>query len=156
MYRYNDKKEYPRRKNTRAKGYSYRTPGYYFVTICTKNRKCLFWENLELNEIGKIAFNAIFKIPEHAPGMQVDKFVVMPNHVHMILVLENDQQDVSVVIGQYKSYVSKKIHDLFPNEEIWQVSFHDHKIRNQNQYEKIWNYIENNPKKWEMDCFYIE
>jgi hypothetical protein len=53
-------------------------------------------------------------------------------------------------------YRYNRIHEILPGEEVWQVSFHDHKIRNQKQYEKIWTYIENNPKKWEMDCFYME
>ena len=74
----------------------------------------------------------------------------------MIVILENDQQDLSVVIGQYKAYVSKQIHDLLPEKKIWQVSFHNHKIRNHKQYEKIWSYMENNPQKWKMDCFYAE
>jgi REP element-mobilizing transposase RayT len=156
MYRYNDQKEYPKRKSPRAKNYNYRTPGHYFVTICTKNHKCLFWDGLKQNQMGQIAYDAVAKIDTHASGVKAEKFVVMPNHIHMIIVLENDRQDLSVVIGQYKAYVSKRIHEILPGEEVWQVSFHDHKIRNQKQYEKIWTYIENNPKKWEMDCFYME
>ena len=156
MYRYNDQKEYPNRKCPRLKGYNYRTPGYYFVTICTHEKQCLFWSGGKPNSFGKIASDAVGEISCHAPGVKVEKFVVMPNHIHMIVILENDQQDLSVVMGQYKAYVSKKIHEFLPERKIWQVSFHDHKIRNQSQYEKIWIYIENNPKKWKMDCFYKE
>ena len=156
MYRYYDEKEYPKRKSPRLKGYSYRTPGYYFITICTHEKKCLFWSNSQCNHLGKIAFDAVCEIPHHAPEVKVDKFVIMPNHVHMIIVLENDKTDLSVVIGQYKSFVSKKIHGFLKNDKIWQTSFHDHKIRNQKQYEKIWLYIENNPIKWNLDCFYVE
>ena len=154
MYRHNDQKEYPKRKGPRLKGYNYHTPGYYFVTICTHEKQCLFWSGGKLNQFGKIADDAVAEISLHGPGVKVEKFVVMPNHIHMIVILENDQQDLSVVIGQYKAYVSKQIHAFLPERKIWQVSFHDHKIRSQSQYEKIWMYIENNPKKWEMDCFY--
>ena len=156
MYRFYDQKEYPKRKSPRLKDYPYNTPGYYFVTICTDQKQCLFWSGGKINVLGKIANDAVKEISLHAPSVQVDKFVIMPNHVHMIVILRNDLQDLSVVIGQYKAYVSKKIHSLLPDKKIWQGSFHDHKIRNQKQYEKIWMYIENNPKKWEMDCFYVE
>ena len=156
MYQYNDQIEYPNRKSPRMKGYSYCTPGYYFVTICIHEKQCLFWSGGKLNEFGKVAHEAVRKIPDHAPGVKIDKYVIMPNHVHMILILENDCHDLSVVIGQYKAYVSKIIHKAFPNKKIWQASFHDHKIRNQKQYEKIWLYIENNPIKWNLDCFYVE
>ena len=156
MYRLDDEIEYPNRKSTRLKGYSYRTPGYYFVTICAYKKECLFWSGGKLNQFGKIAKDAVNQIPLHAPGTHVDRFVIMPNHVHMILVLENEENDLSVVVGQYKAYVSKQLHGILPNKQVWQVSFHDHKIRNRKQYEKIWMYIENNPQKWEMDCFYLE
>ena len=138
------------------KGYSYRTPGYYFVTICTHEKQCIFWSEGELNPWGIIAFNAVKEIQIHAPGVRVDQFVVMPNHVHMILVLEDERNDLSVVVGQYKAYVSKHIHAFQPQKRVWQISYHDHKIRNQTQYEKIWMYIENNPKQWKLDCFYLE
>ena len=156
MYRYNDQIEYQKRKNPRLKGYDYDTPGYYFVTICTHEKKCLFWSNGELNQLGKIAADAVENIPNHAIGVKVDKFIVMPNHVHLILILENKQNNLSVVIGQYKAYVSKKIRLFRKMSEIWQVSFHDHIIRNQKQYEKIWLYIENNPLQWKLDCFHVE
>ena len=147
---------YPKRKNPRAKGYNYATPGYYFVTICTDEKRCIFWNQGKCNKLGKVASRAVNEIPLHMPTVKIDKYVIMPNHVHMIVILEDDSVDLSVVVGQYKSYVSKKIHEIFPNMKIWQVSFHDHIIRSQTQYDKIWMYIENNPLKWELDCFYID
>ena len=69
---------------------------------------------------------------------------------------ESDKQtDLNVVIGQYKMTVTKCIREIKPDCKVWQRSFHDHVIRNQSRYEKIWNYIEDNPRKWEEDCFYI-
>ena len=146
---------YPNRKNPRLKGYNYATPGYYFLTICTDGKRCLFWNNGKCNDLGIIASQAVKEIPLHTSTVKIDKYVIMPNHVHMIVVLEDKITNLSVVIGQYKSYVSKKIHEIKSDLKVWQVSFHDHKIRNQKQYEKIWMYIENNPIQWELDCFYI-
>ena len=87
----------------------------------------------------------------------MDKFVVMPNHVHMILVIHSDDKLVSIthIVGQFKMSVSKKIRKRDPDIKVWQRSFHDHIIRNERSYQKIWEYIENNPIKWEEDCFYI-
>ena len=156
MYRHQDQIEYKKRKNPRIKNYNYSTPGYYFVTICTDQKQCLFWTNGKRNRFGNTVYDAILKIPEHAPGVKIDKYVVMPNHIHMIIHLENSEMNLSAVIGQFKSYVTKKIHESCPNIKIWQTSFHDHIIRNKQQYEKIWIYIENNPQKWELDCFFIQ
>jgi len=80
----------------------------------------------------------------------------MPNHVHLILILENGEKnpDVPLIIGQFKRGVTKEIRSIFAEMEVWQRSFHDHVIRNQAGYEKIWEYIENNPLMWEKDCFY--
>ena len=145
---------FPVRKNTRMKFYDYSTPNYYFVTICTKEKNCLFWNGQELNQMGILAREGFLQIPIHYPDAYVDKFVVMPNHVHAIIVLE--KSDLSAIVGSYKSYVSKKIHEKYGDFPVWQVSFHDHVIRNQQSYEKIWQYIETNPIRWQEDCFYKE
>ena len=147
---------FPTRKNPRMRGYDYATPNYYFITICTNQKKCLFWSNGKLNRYGRIAYDAIMQISEHFPGNRVEKFVVMPNHIHMILVVEPGGKDTSVVVGSFKSRVSKVVHQIHPELRLWQVSYHDHCIRNQQQYEHIWMYIETNPMRWEKDCFYTE
>ncbi len=151
-----NKERFPVRKNPRLVGYDYATPNYYFITICTHQKKCYFWSNGTMNTLGRIAYDAIQLIPAHFPGNRVDKFVVMPNHIHMILVVEPGGGNTSVVIGSFKSYVSKQVHQIDPKLKLWQVSYHDHGIRNREQYEKIWMYIENNPMRWEKDCFYVE
>lgn len=94
------------------------------------------------------------QISLHYPEARVDKYVVMPNHVHLILVLEHNGMDVPNIISSYKAFVTKIIHLVNPNLKVWQTSFHDHVIRNQKSYEKIWNYIDTNPIRWEEDCFY--
>lgn len=105
--------------------------------------------------LGRIVEKHILNIPSYYQSVSVDNYVVMPNHVHMILVLNgNENPDVPLVIGQWKRGITKEIRQITPGAEIWQRSFHDHVIRNQAGYEKIWLYIEGNPMNWEKDCFY--
>ena len=79
----------------------------------------------------------------------------MPNHIHMILVIEKGQViSLTQIIGQYKSGVTRDVRKTMPKLTLWQRSFPDHVIRNQKAYETIWTYIENNPDKWEEDCFW--
>ena len=145
---------FPQRKHPRLPYYDYATPGYYFVTICTHEKRCIFGPPARLNALGQIADAAFGEISKHFPQVQVHKYVVMPNHVHAILILQPGTTGLSTVVGSYKSSVTKKIHAIDPKITVWQTSFHDHVIRNQPGYEKIWSYIETNPLKWEDDCFY--
>ena len=97
----------------------------------------------------------MLKISDIYPQVRVDKYVIMPNHVHLILVVESGLQTrITHIIGQYKMSVTKEIRKCCPGFDVWHRSFHDHIIRNQKSYGKIWEYIENNPLKWEEDCFY--
>ena len=145
------------RKSPRIPNYDYSTENYYFITICTYEKRCIFGNTSELNLFGKIAREQICELSSHYESVKVDKYVVMPNHIHLILVLENGNADkAEQIIAQYKSGVSRQIHKIAPNLQVWQRSFHDHIIRNQKRYEKIWMYIETNPLRWEKDCFYSE
>ena len=145
------------RKSPRIPQYDYSTPNYYFITICTENKACLFWSNQQLNSLGIIAEECLKKIPVIYPNVELDKYVVMPNHIHAILVIKDEkdiQSDIRQIIGQYKMSVTKKIHENKPDLPVWQRSFYDYIIRSYNGYLKIWNYIDGNPAKWEADCFY--
>lgn len=146
----------PKRKSPRIPCYDYSTPNYYFITICTANKKCIFGKPGYLNRFGKIVEDCLLKIPVINPAVSIDKYVIMPNHVHVIMVINGDgcQKSIPQIVGQYKMTVTKKIRSLVPEKEVWQRSFHDHIIRNQERYELIWMYIENNPIKWEDDCFF--
>ena len=150
----NNADRFPSRKHPRLKQYDYTTPNYYFVTICTKEKACLFGGPGMLNQCGSIAQQGILEIEDHFPGVKVDKYAVMPNHIHMILVLQGETASLPTVIGQFKSYVTKQIRQSEPKCEVWQTSYHDHIIRDQKGYENIWLYIESNPANWEKDCFY--
>ena len=146
---------YYSRKSARIPNFDYSSCNYYFVTICAYHRRCLFGQPNNLNELGKIIQEQIMQIPSHYESVILDHFVVMPNHIHMIIGLNGSGSDLTHVIGQYKSGVTRIIRKTKPDIEVWQRSFHDHVIRNQKEYEKIWNYIEGNPMKWDEDCFYV-
>ena len=160
--------DFPKRKQYRLKDFDYSQPNAYFITICTENRKNMFWENVgesiarpedvRLSAYGKMAEQAIGEIPNHYGAVTVDHFVIMPNHIHLLLQIHTDRDGramlaptISTVIAQMKGAVTKKI-----GHPIWQKLFHDHVVRNRRDYEMIWNYIEGNPMKWSEDCFYTE
>ena len=146
------------RKPTRIPNFDYSQSHYYFITICTHEKKCLLGSPRYLNHLGQIVEKHIQNIPSFYQNVFIDKYVVMPNHVHMILVLNNGENNPSVplIIGQFKRGVTKEIRTFHPCKLVWQRSFHDHIIRNQMGYEKIWTYINNNPLKWDEDCFFCK
>ena len=157
----------PIRKPNRLPHFDYSTPGAYFITICTKNRKNLFWADVgasiarpqkpALTQWGVIVENAIHKIPEYYPAVSIDHYVVMPNHIHLLLQIRTDEDGramlaptISRVVQQMKGIVTKQI-----GCSIWQKLFHDHVVRSDKDYLKIWEYIDNNPARWRDDCFYM-
>ena len=154
MVKFEIEERFPARKSPRMKHYDYSTPNYYFVTICTNGKRCLFGEPNQLNTLGRIAEDKLRQIDRHFAGVMVDKYVVMPNHIHVILALQQSNAELSAIVGQYKAAVTKQARTIIPDVVVWQGSFHDHVIRNQQAYEKIWLYIEGNPGKWQEDCFY--
>ena len=165
-----NKKEFPKRKSTRLKNYDYSKTGAYFITICTKDRKKLLSSIVgegsplpKLSICGDVINNWIQKIPEKYLNVSVDSYVIMPNHIHLILSISgndgrgNPSPTVVDVIGWLKYQTIKEINEMrISKESIWQRSFHDHVIRDRNDYDKIAKYIYENPIKWKYDCFYTE
>ena len=145
------------RKSPRIPDFDYSSENYYFITICTQNRKCIFGTPDQLNRMGQIAKQHIENIESHYDDVYVDKHVVMPNHIHMILVLQcSGKYSADQIVAQYKSGVTRDARKEFSDIWIWQRSFHDHVIRNQKDYDRIWSYIDTNPMRWDKDCFYVE
>ncbi len=161
------KKQLPVRKQNRIKDFDYSSVGAYFITMCVKDKKCLLWKagykyteaapDIELSKYGMAVEQAIKSIPVHYPLVAVDKYVIMPNHIHLILSIHWDSSGsamrsptVSNVINQMKGSVTKRI-----GFSLWQRSFHDHVIRNADDYGEIYSYIDTNPMKWDLDCFYV-
>lgn len=156
----------PKRKSIRLNGYDYSSCGAYFITLCTKDKKKLFWNSVgancvrphevPLSEIGKLVDFEINKISSIYNAVLIDKYVVMPNHIHMIVMIQSDEYGrpqvaptVSRIVKQFKGSISKQIG--FP---VFQRSYHDHIIRNQSDYDEIWQYIDENPLKRQSDCYY--
>ena len=154
MARASDADRFHSRKHPRLKNFRYTTPGYYFVTICTHDKQHLFGEPGGLNACGILAQDGFNLIQSHFPGIRVDKYVVMPNHVHAIMEVVTGSDDLCIAVGHYKAHVTREIHRIQPGLPVWQSSFHDHVIRNQEDYRNIWNYIDGNPQNWEKDCFF--
>ena len=165
--------KYPRRKPTRLKNHDYSQAGYYFVTVCTYNRIELFGkievDQMVLNQFGNIAQNAWLDLPNHHKNIKLDEYIVMPNHIHGIIktihvgngparsVNINEINDnLSIIIGSYKSAVTKQINRINPNPFKWQKSFHDHIIRDDYSIYKIREYIINNHATWYTDENNIE
>lgn len=148
--------DFPKRKSPRIPGYDYATPNYYFITICTHDMECMFGLPNRATVYGKYAEACLLEVERLYPWVKIDKYVVMPNHVHIIFIVSEHQghQQLSTVIGQYKMAVTKRIRKTEPSKRVWQRSFYDHVIRNQEGYSRIWEYIDCNPMKWEEDCFY--
>ena len=128
----------PKRKLPRLSGYDYSKSNYYFVTICTDERKDLFGNADKLNNLGIIAERKLLEIEKHYNNVSIDKYIIMPNHIHAIIVIENHETErsrpfptLSHIVGLYKSGVTKEIHEIFPGIKVWQKSFNDVIIRNE-------------------------
>ncbi|MBD3246118.1 MAG: transposase [Candidatus Omnitrophica bacterium] len=171
------------RKQIRLKNYNYGLNGYYFVTICSKNRENIFWKykisvgaalaparyenNINLSIIGTIIDNQWKDIPNQYNDVQLDQYIIMPNHIHGILIINNNHggyraqassaPTVSQIIRSFKSKSTMKYlkyindNDLNISGKIWQRSFYDRIIRNGRSLGAIREYISNNPVNWEKD-----
>ena len=176
--------------SARLQNWDYGWNGSYFITICTKNRKYYFGEIhdgiMYLSEAGKFADQFWYEIPEHFQFIELGEFVVMPNHIHGILIINKNENTetrnvetrhvetwhalslqigkarfqnqgkntISSIIGSYKSAVTKNARKIFPDFG-WQTRFHDHIIRDEKSYNRICEYIKNNPANWKDDKFYL-
>ena len=173
--------ELPVRKPLRLRNFDYDSRGAYFITFCTHNKeKTLSRVTVgaihespanELTERGRMVERIIEQLPSRL-GVKVDSYVIMPNHVHLLLSIGLDEQGraihesplreencrsaISKAIGYIKMNASKHIRAAFGDKDIWQRGFHDHVIRNQKDYDMIAEYIQENPLRWQNDRFYSE
>lgn len=160
------------RQSIRLKGYDYSRPGYYFVTICVKNRVPLFGQvtrdKMILNKYGKIAQDEWSRTGKLRINVEVDEFVIMPNHVHGIIVITDKIENKSALIRNkfyspsnnlgaiirgYKSTVTKQINAINgqPGDKIWQRNYYDYIIQNSSELNVIRKYIRLNPGNWDED-----
>jgi putative transposase len=168
------------RRSIRLPGYDYSQAGAYYVTIVTYQRDCLFGkienEEMILSDLGKIADECWRAIPEHFPFLELGAYVIMPNHVHGIIVSPDtgrgaawlrpyDQPDVNdnphkinvksgslgAIVRSYKSAVSYRINKEYDATGIWQRNYYEHVIRDETDLQNKTDYIEANPLLWDED-----
>ena len=162
--------DFPKRKPNRLSYYDYSTPGAYFLTICTKDRLPLLGKVVgggaldaplvQLTGAGRTVERYILS-GENMAAVTVDKYVIMPNHIHIILIVGPDfhlgpsraPAPTHAIVPRFVSALKRFCHrDI--GEKIFQRSYHDHVIRNEQDYLRIWQYIDTNPACWRNDCFY--
>lgn len=163
--------------SARLQEWDYAATGYYFVTICTKNKQCWFGTIQETEEepgtvtvlstFGKIVEECWLEIPVHYPNATLDQYVIMPNHIHGIICIEGCDPDsvetrhaaslqrpklpprsLSSIINQFKSACTRHIHLLGSAEFSWQPRYYDHVVRNGKDLERIHLYISENTQSW--------
>ena len=170
----NPRHSLPNRRSLRLQGYDYRSSGAYFVTICTVEKRPLFGRvrqgRVQLNELGHLVDDCWKQIERVRRGVAIDAYIVMPNHVHGVLLFHTEDAAAKVsaaacelaagslgaVLGQYKSIVTKRSQFLQspPTRPIWQRNYYDHIIRSAASLEKIRQYIVENPVRWMDDVLY--
>lgn len=166
-------------ESARLRGWDYRSRGWYFVTICTRNRANLFGEvidqQVQLSRIGHIVASELQTLPKHYDNVTVDESVVMPNHVHTIIVIDGEHcfsptahmtlpfaattsafaspkaGSLSAIIRSFKSSVTRRCNEFAIRPVIWQARFHDHLLRGDKAIEAVREYSRNNPVNWSVD-----
>ncbi|MBR2432055.1 MAG: transposase, partial [Clostridia bacterium] len=151
--------------------YDYRA---YFITICTQNRRCLLSRIVgrglapaEINDVeytlfGEIAKEQLFLLEKRYSFLTIDQYVIMPNHIHIIMILQNDTAGASPrptimdIICTYKSLTTRECKKKGFIEKLFQTSFHEHIIRTREEYDEIRKYIYENPIRWYYDELYAE
>jgi len=179
-------KELPVRKKIRLQGYDYSSDGAYFITMCIEGRHEMLRQIVgrgildapfaELTEYGKNVVEAIKFLNNKNHNINIEKYVIMPNHVHMIIIIHNEFNATGNNSGAINrinngasgkprptnALIPKHISSIkrFTNKQagfdMWQDRYHDRIIRNKDEYRVRWQYIENNPAKWEEDDYFIK
>lgn len=164
------------RKHPRLKGYDYSQNGAYFVTVCTKDKACILSRivgrglapaEIVLTDLGALVEQQILALPGRYPFLTIINYVIMPNHIHIVMQFDRDmagaspagvnmagaspRPTLSEVICAFKSLTVR-----FAGQKIWQTSFHDHIMREETDLLAHWRYIEDNASKWAEDDYYTE
>lgn len=160
-----------RRQSLRLRNYDYSCLGAYFITACTFRRELLFGEVIDaetqLNDLGRIAAEEWLKSAEVRTEVQLDAWIVMPNHIHGIVILAEEREgsdrpapsngphtgSLGALVAGLKSSVTKRINSTrgTPSALVWQRNYYDHVIRNESSLNRIRQYIADNPVRWPDD-----
>ena len=159
----------PQRKRIRLPDYDYSSPGAYFVTVCTQNRRCILSDivvgdgvldvpNVRLSPYGEIVAETLREIEKTYSWLSLDHYVIMPNHIHLLLRLGDNgpsgtpaptNETLPMLISTFKRFANRRC-----GIQLWQRGYHEHVIRNEKDYLEICRYIENNPARWAEDRYY--
>ena len=174
MMKMDKEKELPKRKHPRLDNYDYSSAGAYFVTICTQNRRCVLSRivgrglapaeitGVEYTSFGEIAEKQLFLLKDRYPYLAVDKYVIMPNHIHVIMILSrraagaSPRPTIADIVCAYKSLTTRECKKNGFEGILFQTSFYEHIIRGREDYEEIVKYIYENPLRWYYDELYAE
>ena len=164
--------DYPKRKHVRLKDYDYSQNGMYFLTLCAKDKAPIFSKivgcglldapEIQLTEAGRCVQDAMIYLAEHDPAIQIEAAVIMPNHVHILLSIQAAKSGASGRPRPTEMRVPKFVSSLkrytnrFCARPLWQTSYNDHIIRDDNDFLTHWIYIETNPARWTEDEYYQE
>lgn len=161
--------KYKQHKQYRLPYYNYASSGLYFVTICTHNRDYLFGEikneQIDLSNFGLFVLECLTNLPKKLPYVLIDEFVIMPNHIHIIIQIDNpneefsfkakkfqiEKKSLSLVVRNFKSVVTLLGRRKYPDIKIWQSRFYDRIIRKEIELYSIRKYIQDNPMQWAVD-----
>ena len=161
----------PKRKQIRLQNYDYSSPGSYFVTICTHERRCILSEivvgdgvldvpNVRLSPHGEIVAETLREMGKTYSWLSLDRYVIMPNHIHLLVQIGDNgpsrtpaptNELLPMLISTFKRFTNRKC-----GLQLWQRSYHERVIRNERDYQEIWEYIDTNPAKWAEDRYYTE
>ena len=160
------------RRSIRLQDYDYTRAGAYFITIVTQDRKCMFGEivdgEMRPNDWGQIVQDEWDNSREIRREIELDVFIVMPNHIHGVVVIADgsgratgrsplqsgpSRQSLGAFVGGFKAVVTKRINALsgLPGKPVWQRNYFEHVIRNEDSLNRIRQYILDNPMRWEFD-----
>ena len=171
------------RRSIRLPGYDYQQAGLYFVTLCTHEKSSIFGKvddhQVLLSDLGRIASDEWLKMAQVRERVELDQFVVMPNHIHGLIIIEDNHNcsampadpasrkrrsktlqsgSLGAIIGQFKTAVTRraKLNQIYSGQRIWQRNYHEHIVRNENSLNEIRQYIVENPARWLEDSLFVD
>ncbi|SDE03236.1 transposase [Desulfuromonas thiophila] len=170
------------RKSNRLPGYDYTQKGLYFVTLCTSGRECLFGDvdngQMIMNGMGKVVAKEWIKTGEIRANVELDEWVIMPNHFHAIVGITDGvcphrrgdlrslllaptgplSKSIGAIMAGFKSAVTRQVNVMrqTPGLPVWQRNYWDHVIRDEEDFNRIREYIQTNPLRWELDALHRE
>lgn len=153
------------RKHPRLHDYNYAENGGYFVTFCTKNREhllsyirvgpdALIGPLLELTPYGQLVEDAIAGAVDAYPNVDIPEYVIMPNHVHLVVTINGPMRASGPTLGMIVRSIKTRVSRAC-GRPVWQEKYYDHIIRNHDDYLQICAYIQNNPARWAEDEYWV-